>query len=116
MAHGTADLTVSTRATEYYFARMQAVMDTDNVATFVRFYEIPGLQHAFSTVFNAAWDNLTALEGWVEQGIDPAMNQTVTDTLGVPGRTRPLCLYPTYPKYNGSGDVNVASSFTCVVP
>ena len=116
MAHGTADLTVSTRATEYYFARMQAVMDTDNVATFVRFYEIPGLQHAFSTVFNAAWDNLTALEGWVEQGIDPAMNQTVTDTLGVPGRTRPLCLYPTYPKYNGSGDVNVAASFTCVVP
>jgi Tannase and feruloyl esterase len=116
LAHGTADLTVSTRATEFYFQKMQAVMDVDDVATFVRFYEIPGLQHAFSTVFNAAWDNLTALENWVEKGIDPAMNQTVTDTLGVPGRTRPLCLYPTYPKYNGSGDVNLASSFTCGVP
>jgi hypothetical protein len=116
LAHGTADLTVSTRATEFYFQKMQATMDVDNVATFVRFYEIPGLQHAFSTVFNAAWDNLTALENWVEKGIDPATNQIVTDTLGVPGRTRPLCLYPTYPKYNGSGDVNAAASFSCVVP
>jgi hypothetical protein len=31
----------------------------------------------------------------------------------VPGRTRPLCEYPSWPKYKGSGDVNLASSFTC---
>jgi feruloyl esterase len=104
MAHGTADLTVSTRATEFYLQRLQATMDVDRVETFVRYYEIPGLQHAFSTVFNPAWDNLTALENWAEKGIDPAMNQIVTDTLGVPGRTRPLCLYPTFPKYKGAGE------------
>jgi hypothetical protein len=113
LAHGTADLTVSTRATEYYFQQLQATMGRNNVAAFVRFYEIPGLQHVFSTVFNAAWDNLTALENWVEKGIDPATNQIVMDTLAVPGRTRPLCLYPTWPLYNGSGDINAAASFTC---
>jgi hypothetical protein len=116
LAHGTADLTVSTRATEFYFQRLQATMDDDRVEGFVRFYEIPGLQHAFSTVFNPAWDNLTALENWSEKGIDPAKNQIVTDTLGVPGRTRPLCLYPTYPKYKGAGDVNSAASFGCATP
>jgi hypothetical protein len=116
LAHGTADLTVSTRATEFYFQRLQATMDVDQVDTFVRFYEIPGLQHAFSTVFNPAWDNLTALENWVERGMDPAKTQIITDTLGVPGRTRPLCLYPTYPKYAGSGDINAAASFTCTAP
>ncbi|MGA2549183.1 MAG: tannase/feruloyl esterase family alpha/beta hydrolase [Burkholderiaceae bacterium] len=115
IAHGTADLTVATRATEYYFQLMQANMGVDSVDNFVRFYEIPGLQHAFSTVFNASWDQLTALENWVERGIDPATNQIVTDTIGVPGRTRPLCRYPSWPKYNGSGDINAAASFTCVM-
>lgn len=112
MAHGTADLTVSTRATEIYYQRLQATMTADTVNTFVRFYEIPGLQHAVSTVFNASWDSLTALESWVERGIAPS-NQIVTDTAGVPGRTRPLCPYPSWPKYNGSGDMNAAASFTC---
>jgi hypothetical protein len=46
--------------------------------------------------------------------VDPARNQIVTDTVGVPGRTRPLCLYPTWPKYGGRGDVNAAASFSCV--
>ena len=35
---------------------------------FLRYYEIPGYGHAASTVFNAAWDSLSALEDWVEQG------------------------------------------------
>jgi len=113
MAHGTADLTVATRATEFYYQQLQSMMGTNTVSTFVRFYEIPGLQHALSTVFNPGWDQLTALENWVEQGVDPANNQVVTDLAGVPGRTRPLCLYPTWPKYNGSGNVNSAASFTC---
>jgi feruloyl esterase len=28
-------------------------------------------------------------------------------------QTRPLCKYPTFPKYKGSGDLNSADSFTC---
>jgi hypothetical protein len=32
---------------------------------------------------------------------------------GVPGRTRPLCRHPDWPKYKGVGDVNAVSSFTC---
>jgi len=29
-------------------------------------------------------------------------------------RTRPLCEYPKWARYNGSGDVNAAASFSCV--
>ena len=112
MMHGTADVTVSPRATEYYFSRLQATMGVDAVNSFVRFYEVPGFQHAFSTVFNPSWDNLTELEQWVEKGTTPA-NEVVTDSLGVPGRTRPLCVYPSWPMYSGSGDVNAAASFSC---
>jgi feruloyl esterase len=29
-------------------------------------------------------------------------------------RQRPLCEYPTYPRYRGTGDANAAASFACV--
>lgn len=112
LAHGLADVLVSSRATADYYTRLQAQFGAPAVHEFARYYEVPGLGHAFSTVFNATWDSLTALERWAEQGIAPE-NQVTTDTLGVPGRTRPLCDYPKWPQYTG-GDVNAASSFTCV--
>jgi hypothetical protein len=113
LAHGLSDVLVSTRSTEQYYQRLQAQMGPDYVDTFARFYEVPGLGHAVSSVFNATWDSLTALENWVEKGVAPSA-QVTTDTAGVPGRTRPLCDYPKWPQYKGSGDVNSAASFTCV--
>jgi feruloyl esterase len=32
---------------------------------------------------------------------------------GAVTQTRLMCRYPNYPRYNGSGDVNSAASFTC---
>ena len=112
MAHGLADVLVSTRATEQYYERLKTTMGAAQVDSFVRYYEIPGYGHAVSTVFNAAWDSLTTLENWVEKGATPPP-QIVADTVGVPGRTRPLCSYPTFPRYNGSGDINLAASYSC---
>ncbi len=115
MAHGTADQLVSTRATEQYYERVRTEMGAAGTRDFLRYFEIPGYNHAVSTTFNAAWDSLGALEDWVEKGTAPA-NQLVFDTAGVPGRSRPLCEYPAWPKYSGSGDVNAAGSFSCVAP
>ena len=112
IAHGMADALVSTRATEQYFDRLQAARGAAKVHDFARFYEIPGYGHAVSTVFNAAWDSLTTLENWVENHTSPP-DQVVTDTVGSPGRQRPLCEYPSWPRYRGTGDINVASSFIC---
>ena len=112
LAHGTQDVLVSTRATQWYYQKLQSQFGPAQVDNFARYYEIPGLGHAVSTAFFPGWDSVTTLENWVENGAAPA-NPTVTDLAGVPGRTRPLCNYPSFPKYKGSGDVNQASSFTC---
>lgn len=112
MAHGMADVLVSNRATQRFMARLEATMGQAAVDDFVRYYEIPGYGHAVSSVFNASWDSVTALEDWVEQGNAP-VDPVVADTAGVPGRTRPLCEYPAWPRYLGSGDVNAAASFEC---
>ena len=79
----------------------------------MRYYEIPGYGHAASTVFNAEWDSLPALRRWTERGRTPGA-QVVADRIGVPtGRTRPLCEYPTWPRYV-RGNFNAATSFRCV--
>src|SRR5262249_2687612 len=65
-------------------------------------------------------DLVTALENWVERGsappdplvqsvMEPNPPYTVT-------RSRPLCRSPRYPHYNGTGDPNVAASYTCRSP
>ncbi|MBS0509446.1 MAG: tannase/feruloyl esterase family alpha/beta hydrolase [Proteobacteria bacterium] len=113
MAHGQADVLVSTRATAQYYERLKQTMGAAAVKNFARYYEVPGYGHAASTAFNANWDSLKALDAWVTQGQAPT-NQVVSDTAGVPGRTRPLCEYPSWPRYGGSGDVNKADSFNCV--
>jgi Tannase and feruloyl esterase len=112
MAHGLSDVLVSSRSTRDYYHTLVRQQGMDAVRGFVRFYEVPGYGHAASSVFNATWDSLTALENWVEQSVAP-INQVTTDTVGVPGRTRPMCEYPKWPRYKGSGDINAASSFTC---
>ena len=113
MAHGMHDALVSPRATRQLMERLRRTMGEDEVAGFLRYYEIPAYGHAVSTTFNAAWDSLTALENWVERGVAPPP-QVVADTAGVPGRTRPLCEWPAWPRYRGNGEVNTAASFECV--
>jgi hypothetical protein len=113
LAHGVHDVLVSSRATADFYKRQVTQHGQAKVDTFARYYEVPGLGHAVSSQFNATWDSLTALENWAEKGSAPTA-QVTRDTQGVVGRTRPMCDFPKWPRYNGTGDVNVAASFTCV--
>jgi feruloyl esterase len=113
IVQGLADTIISPRMTEQYYKGLQRKMGAEKVDTFLRFYEIAAWNHGMSATFNAALDDLGALDAWVEKGVDPREGQVVADTTGVPGRTRPLCLYPRFPKYKGAGDINAAGSFTC---
>ena len=114
LAHGVQDVLVSSRATADYYTRLVRQFGQPKVDSFARYYEVPGLGHAVSSQFNATWDSLTALEQWAEAGTAPTA-QVTRDTVGVPGRTRPLCDYPAWPRYKGVGDVHSASSYACAV-
>lgn len=112
LAHGVHDVLVSSRATADYYARLVRQFGQSKVDGFARYYEVPGLGHAVSSQFNGTWDSLTALEQWAEKSTAPTA-QVTRDTVGVPGRTRPLCDYPKWPQYKGTGDVNLAASYNC---
>lgn len=112
LAHGTSDVLVSSRATEIYYERLLEQMGAEKVRSFVRYYEVPGFGHGADSQFNATWDSLTALENWTEEGTPPE-GQVTMDTIGEPGRTRPLCDYPAWPRYIEGGDPRSADSFEC---
>ncbi len=95
-----------------YYNRLVAQFGQRRLDGFVRFYIVPGFGHGTGQ-FIASWDSLAALEAWVERGTAPGTLVVADSKAGNNGRTRPMCVYPGWPKYNGSGDVNSASSFTC---
>jgi len=51
------------------------------------------------------------MERWVEH--DQAPNAMKATRSSAPAITRPVCQYPTLPRYNGKGDPALAESFHC---
>lgn len=109
---GTDDMEVNARLTEAYYLQLRDSLGDEVADHMIRYYEVPGFGHGRSTIFRPVWDPVTAIEAWVEDGKDPANDLVGTDMAGKPGRTRPLCQYPLWPKYE-KGDVDAASSFVC---
>ena len=59
---------------------------------------------------------ISALDTWVEKGAAPDMlvaRARKTADVPWPGRTRPLCAYPTMAFYKGTGDIEAAENFLC---
>lgn len=113
LQHGTSDNFIPYQMTIDYYKRLEARYGSGALKQFVKFFLVPGAAHGFGGQFEAEYDGLTALDNWVVNGTAPG-NLVATDVSPKSaGRTRPVCEYPQWPKYI-SGDVNSASSFTCV--
>ncbi len=110
--HGTVDMAVTPHNTHNYYRRLQSRFGS-GLRDFTRYYVVPGYGHGNGD-FNITWDGLGVLDAWVDRKTDPG-NQVVGDrNRDTSGRTRPLCEFPTWPRYKGGGDANSAASFTCV--
>ncbi|WP_337186195.1 tannase/feruloyl esterase family alpha/beta hydrolase [Phenylobacterium sp.] len=113
--HGAADALVSFRGTVEYWRELEARMGRENVRTFARFYVAPGFGHGDggANAFDPQWDPLSLLELWSERGVAPSTPTAIDKAPGSTDRSRPLCEYPTWPRFEG-GNPNAAASFRCV--
>ena len=112
LLHGTTDATIPTGASVQFYRMMQDKMGPEAVNSFARLYLVPGYGHSRG-VFDAGFDSLGTLDRWVELNKPPVWLVATDNNKKEHGRTRPLCAYPTWPRYK-AGAVNVASSFECV--
>jgi Tannase and feruloyl esterase/Tannase-like family of unknown function (DUF6351) len=82
--------------------------------SFARLFLIPGANHCGGGPSTSSADFFSPVVNWVENGVAPdSVVGTAPNNTPWPGRTRPLCPYPEYAHYKGSGDINVASNFVC---
>ena len=123
--HGTSDPVFSSDDTAAWYEALRAANGGD-ASAFARYFPVPGMNHCSGGPSTDQFDMLAPLVDWVENGRAP---DAVVATARGPGnrggvnaevpaswspqRARPLCPYPKVARYNGAGDVEAATSFTC---
>lgn len=133
--HGWNDQTLQPGYSPEHYDRVAAANGgLTSTQDFYRLYMVPGMTHCYfgagASSFGGVGQQLPptrdadhdiqlALERWVEKGVPPTSLIATKYADDLPGTrtvklTRPLCLYPTIPRYNGTGDPNDHSSFACV--
>lgn len=110
--HGTVDDYIPVYSSIEYYERLLQRYGQDGADAFVRFYLVHGMGHV-TGVFNARIASLEALEAWVERGEAPGELVATDAHQATAGRTRPVCVYPGWPRYKGTGDLADAASFEC---
>jgi hypothetical protein len=110
--HGDSDPWFSPLDTlRYYQSLGPANGGADKVAQWSRIYLVPGMTHCAGGPSLDQFDMLGAVVNWVEKGIAP---DSVTATgKAFPGRSRPLCAYPSHAQYIGNGNTEDAANFRC---
>jgi feruloyl esterase len=142
--HGTADPIIPLQESiNYYHRVVQAQPGSwkpalERTRQFFRLFAVPGMAHcaggpgpnAFGNLISGTvvapeppvsdgmHDAMVALQNWVEGGGGPdrlVATKYVNDqpALGIQMQ-RPICAYPAFPKYLGSGDPNQAANYACV--
>lgn len=106
-------------------------MGTERVDEFMRLFLAPGMYHCDGGPGPDVFDDLTALEEWVERGLPPermvaykaelpdgyrALHGNVLPVDVAVERSRPLCAYPDVARYQGRGSIDEAGNFECVAP
>jgi feruloyl esterase len=112
MYHGWADVISNPQVNSLkYYQSVLATMP--QVRAFLAYYLIPGMGHCGGGVSGSCnqIDWVTPLVNWVENGVQP---HTLLGTTTDGSRTRPVCRYPQFEKYTGTGDINNAENFVCV--
>lgn len=131
--HGWADVGLNPLRTIQYFESVQQTIGVDATAQFLRLFMVPGMYHCEGGPGPDVFDDLSALEAWVEKDVAPE-RMDAFKTVGANDfypdrrpagdhraanrwlRSRPLCAYPKVARYRGQGSTERAENFNCVEP
>jgi len=111
--HGMSDPWFSAFDTIGYYERVaQGAGGLEKAKAFARLFLVPGMGHCQGGPATLdQFDLLTPLVEWVERAKAP--DAVIATGASQPGRSRPLCAWPKYAHYKGSGSPNKAASFDC---
>jgi feruloyl esterase len=111
ITHGWSDTGITPETSIWYYESVLSKMG-QNQGDWVRLFMAPGMGHCGGGPGVNTFDSIGTLEQWVEKGVAPA---TMLGT-GAGGLTRPLCPYPQYAEYKGTGDLKDGKNWACKAP
>jgi feruloyl esterase len=115
--HGAADAGITPVGTNDYYAALEAAAVADPslpaVEAYARLYVAPGVAHCARGPGADQVDLLSVLDAWRDGTPPGAITAHAQYTSA---GDRPLCEWPGYPHYVGSGDPTLASSYSCQLP
>ncbi|KAL2851063.1 Tannase/feruloyl esterase [Aspergillus pseudoustus] len=113
--HGLADGLLTARNTLLYRDQVERVMGGgDATDEFYRLFLAPGVDHCAGGNGPVPTRTLDALISWVEHGKAPeVLHGVYKDGNSTTTVTRDVCRYPLVARYDGVGDPNQATSFSC---
>jgi feruloyl esterase len=109
--HGWRDTGITPENTILYYESVLGELGPEQ-GDWLRLFLAPGMGHCRGGPGVDTFDTLTALEAWRERGVAP---DEMAATGSESGISRPICAYPAYAKYDGSGDLKDPANFRCVV-
>jgi feruloyl esterase len=107
---GWADTTITPKNTVEYYQSVVKKMGANETKDFTELFMVPGMGHCRGGNGPDTFDTIGTLEKWREQGVTPA---AIAATNRNSGLSRPLCPYPQYAKYKGTGDLKDAANWSC---
>ena len=105
---GWRDTSITPVNTVMYYENV--VKEMGEQKDFVRLFMVPGMNHCRGGDGPHTFDTIAVMERWRERGITPTQ---IPATNPQSGLSRPLCAYPQYAKYKGSGDLKDATNWAC---
>jgi feruloyl esterase len=109
---GWGDTGITPENTVLYYESVLSKMgkDQDN---FTRLFLAPGMAHCRGGDGPNTFDTIGTLEAWREKGVTPAQMIAFNPQTSL---SRPLCPYPQFAKYKGTGNLKDASNWSCAAP
>lgn len=114
--HGVSDPWFSAQETARYYDQLVGDNGGEGkVSQWSRLFLVPGMGHCGGGA--AALDHFDMIDpivDWVEKNTAP--EKIIATGNAFPGRSRPLCPYPAYANYTGTGVSEQAENFACALP
>lgn len=114
MYQGWAENGIPPRNVVNYYGQVQAA--TRQASESVRLFMVPGMGHCGGGNGATTFDMVTVLDQWVTSGKPPLAIPASRVRDGKVDRTRPLCPYPQFAIYKGSGSIEDGRNFECRMP
>jgi hypothetical protein len=118
LSHGWTDgLIPANNTVEFYTGLLGAIPAAQRNQ--VRLFMVPGMDHCGGGEGASTFDTLGTIDGWTANGHAPeriVATRTPSPNPNAPKLppiSRPLCPYPLIARYDGHGDVNSETSFSC---